>query len=451
MSYDWQQPQPYPTGPFGQIGGALGGIGQAASQWLQIMKMKEETQRQNLQLLLSMPNVPPEAKQAAIQRYTESTKRLPQWMRLQWPTQQVPGPVTQPAVPGIPAMPEGTAPNAPGGALREAPATAGAAPVPEVRGPSTTQFVVPPQPLGERRIADVITDPAKLKALEARFPGVGESSVADAIATYGEPLRIALQQGSSVTQTVGDYEPRLKGTPYGNRPLSSIMDASGYPDPNKLMELERLAGVAPPTPYEQTLEADRIAKLTETTQTRKRQQLIASVDRLVAAARGRNPQQAHNILLRARKLLDDAKAAGIDISGIDIPESQDIAGPTQGRPPAPRTSGGRAGAGGAPGRVPQNVAVAIRTIQGQIDSMPPGPARDAQIKRLQAIYDQNHIPASAGPQKPQPTEAVTPPPVSARGYANRTLTDPKGKKWRSDGTNWYYWDGKKWVKAPTPQ
>ena len=62
----------------------------------------------------------------------------------------------------------------------------------------------------------------------------------------------------------------------------------------------------------------------------------------------------------------------------------------------------------AAGAIPHNVQVAITALQRQIDATTPGPQRDTLIKRLQGIYDQYHVPATAGVDKPEPIPSLGP-------------------------------------------
>ena len=55
----------------------------------------------------------------------------------------------------------------------------------------------------------------------------------------------------------------------------------------------------------------------------------------------------------------------------------------------------------AAGTIPHNVQVGITALQRQIDATAPGPQRDVLLKRLQGIYDQYGVSATAGGAKPE--------------------------------------------------
>lgn len=284
-------------------------------------------------------------------------------------------PIGPPASPGGPP----TGPSIPGGFLREAPSSEAVAPAPEVRGPSQgTQFLLPPSdpmtmpinaqppqvqqaiqqasrgawsliqgmPLGEalqqfpwlrfalQGGAGGTTGPATPGGMVAGQPGAPYGTAQNA---PGGPQGAPGSTGGG--NTVADIDPRLRGTAYANLPSYAVLDPNtGLPDPQKIRAYEMDAGVAPPTPYETTLEKSRQEGIQQRQEDVRHNAIASRVNTFVNAAKGRNPQQAHALLQKAQDALRtfQQQNPNIDVSDIVIPNSQDIAGPTEGRPPVPR-------------------------------------------------------------------------------------------------------------------
>jgi hypothetical protein len=316
---------PIPESPFSQLGGALGGIGQQAQSWIpaimQMMQMKEQSARQNLQMLLGMPGLSEEQKRNAISQYEQSQSHAPSWMRLQWPQQQVPVPGT-----GSPAQPAQLGQQQ--GPIEREPVTPAQ---PAVPPQMKSQYYVPPQ--------DPMSTPISAQSPEiqqAVRSALGEQGYTIAQnMTLGEVMQtnpllgmqLFQRGGAAQGQTVGDLVPSLKGTTYGAQSVLTILDPkTGGIDAAKVNSMQRSAGVEPMTPYQTARTEQTAQSAAETRLNSLLSRDISNAERI--ASGGGSQAQVHAALQNARNAIAEFKKQHpeIDISAIEasVPDSTTI-------------------------------------------------------------------------------------------------------------------------------
>ena len=301
----------------------------------------------------------------------------------QFPREQVPGPVTQQAVPAQ--------------TIAVPPGIARTGVTPEERAPqATTPAVPPPRGPSSERIALPVADPmqTRLSALSPKLQQAIRAQAGDewdviSDMTLGEAVQFdpslswALRGGTRGGGTVGDVAPNLRNTPVGGYPAYAVMDPrTGLPDPAKINGWARQYGVEPMTPYEQA----RLAQGQGTAARGQVGQLRGTINGLVTRAaeiaRSGDPQaqqKAHAILERAHDVVDKFRAQNpdADTSGIVIPDSRDL---VVQKPP--KTAGA----------IDARDRLAIDRWQHVLDTQPEGSAAAKRAaSELRILYRRNGI------------------------------------------------------------